>query len=377
MSPPKPPHLTALGDPRAPLAKFLAAGVLIVAVAVGLILYAGPEQGAGTVTPQFAAGGTDASQAGGPPGPASLWVNAGDGATVYVDGEPVGEVPLWVDSLTRGLRRVEIVDRAGATVADTTVSVLPGTVTDLDFTGGLLPTARPPDAFAVADRSPTDQPEAELATPVTRRPETPPAAPRRAARPPPPPDRASPPDRAAATARAAPRPRATGELRVTSSPTGADVRLDGRRLGTTPLTVGRLSPGRYDLVVARLGYETLTQSIVVHPTGVSETTVSLLEAAPAAPRTDPPRTRPDPPPSPRSAPDATGTVEILVKPWGRIVIDGATHQRETDVVYQTVLSVGPHQVTASHPQLGSVTRSVFVAPDGRVRIEIDLTQEGN
>ena len=71
----------------------------------------------------------------------------------------------------------------------------------------------------------------------------------------------------------------------------------------------------------------------------------------------------------------TGTVEILVRPWGRISIDGTVRQRETDIVYRTTLSAGLHRIEVSHPQLGSDSRTVTVQPGGESRIEFDLAND--
>ena len=383
MLPDKPSHLSALGDPRGPLARMAAVGAVIVALAVMLFLVAERNEGAGAVASVPAGGGTEATDtsAGGlaPPG---LWVDAAtSGAQVFVDGARVGVVPIWLDSLPSGLRRVRVVDPEGRTLADTTVTALAGDVIDLDFGG-----ERRRQTETLAAAAPTDRSDAERPTPVARRPEPGAPAPRSAApaarsaasatRP------AAPAGRPAAQAArrteprpAAPRAPSTGELRVTSSPSGADVQLDGRFVGVTPLAIDGLRRGQYAIAVRAPGYEIVTQPVVIQGGGVFEAAVQL-QLAEAAPSTESPRTRPAPAPSPRSAPSETGTLEVLVRPWGRIVIDGATHQRETDVVYRTVLSAGEHRVTASHPELGSVTRTVTVAPGEALRVEFDLARDG-
>ena len=381
--PDKPPHLSALGDPRGPLARMAAVGAVIVVLVVVLFAVAERNEGAGVVDSAPAGGGTEAAPSAGGLAPPGLWVDAASsGAEVFVDGARVGVVPLWLDSLPNGLRHVRVVDPEGRTLADTTISALAGDVIDLDFGG-----ERRRRAEALAAAAPTDRSDAERPTPVARRPE-PEAA---AARPAAPASRpAAPAARPAAQAarRTEPRPAAppvappaaarapsTGELRVTSSPSGADVQLDGRFVGVTPLTIDGLRRGQYAIAVRAPGYEIVTQPVVIQGGGVFEAAVQL-QLAEAAPSTESPRTRPAPAPSPRSAPSETGTLEVLVRPWGRIVIDGATHQRETDVVYRTVLSAGEHRVTASHPELGSVTRTVTVAPGETLRVEFDLARDG-
>ena len=367
----KPKHLTALGDPRGPLARMVGAGAAIVAVAVALLLYA--AQGESTPAPEPAEPDAEATPVALGAETASLWVDApSSGAAVYVDGVPVGIVPLWADSLAFGLRRIEVVTTDGRALVDTTVSVLAGDVIDLDLGGDQR---RRAEAFAAVTT--TDRAEADRTTPVTPRPPAEEAqrAPQTApARPAP---RPAPPPREPRPARQERRPPPPGGLRVTSTPSGAGVRLDGQLVGETPLTLRDLRPGAYELVVGAVGYESAARQVQVRSERVAEAAVPLRRfETQVATRTDAPRARPDPPPAPRGTSSRTGTVEVLVRPWGRIVIDGTTHQRETDVVYRTVLSAGEHRVTASHPQLGSATRTVTVPADGVLRVEIDLAQDG-
>ncbi len=67
----------------------------------------------------------------------------------------------------------------------------------------------------------------------------------------------------------------TGTLRFESSPSGADVYVEGRFLGTTPIGAREFSPGRYDVTFERDGYRSET----VRPTvraGQSETVRATL-----------------------------------------------------------------------------------------------------
>ncbi len=276
---------------------------------------------------------------GGPDGPAdfaadgseglaSLWIDGVSeaGVTVFVDGDSVGTMPLWLDRVAEGPRRVQVVGPDGVALADTTLVAVGGTTTDLIFDPLLMrpiPTAAEgPVGPAVAERAPASAPAA---------------------------------------------PGSTGDLRVTSSPSGATVALNGRRVGATPLSLGGLRPGRHAVSVARPGFEATTQQVDVVPDRALEVAIALRPLGPPAepaPRTEPARAEP--------APVGTGTLEVLVQPWGRIVIDGTTHRRETDVVYRTTLPAGSHTVSVSHPQLGSEERTVVVQPGVGTRVEFDL-----
>ena len=336
-SPPSSP-LAALGDAQIVALKVVGAVLLVVAVGVGLLLY-DSHRGAADVAElrELAAGGGATARA---DTPASLWVNAEPiGATVLVDGDSVGTTPLWLESIAAGEHRVQILGPDGGQL-DTTLSMASGAMVELD-TQSLPNVAADVEAPAAGAVEIAEEPAAQ----------TPPLT---------------------ASARAA----TTGSLRVTSSPAGAVVLLDGRRMGTTPLELHGVQPGGRTVSVARGGYETTVQQIDVRPGVQFEAMVDLRPVQQAA---APPRPAAPPPEVPRPQVTGTGTVEILVRPWGRIAIDGETRQRESDTVYRTTLSAGPHQITVSHPQLGSDERAVTVQPGGVTRIEFDLTRgtDGN
>jgi TonB family protein len=66
-----------------------------------------------------------------------------------------------------------------------------------------------------------------------------------------------------------------GEADVVSTPSGAAVSVDGRPVGTTPLTGLRLRPGRRRLEVALDGHETWTQTVDVAAGGTGRVEVRL------------------------------------------------------------------------------------------------------
>ncbi len=333
---PPPSPLAALGDAQVLALKVVGAVLLVVVVSVGLLLYDSQRDAADIAElRRLAAGGGVAATP--DDTPASLWVNAEPiGATVLVDGDSVGTTPLWLESVPAGAHRVQIIGPDGTRI-DTTLTLAAGAMTELD-----------PQARLEAD--------ADVEGPATEAVEF----------------------AEAPAAEPTPLPSATGgatmgSLRVTSAPDGAAVLLDGRRVGTTPVDLYDVRPGRRAVSVAHAGYETAVQQIDVRP-GVQFEVVVDLRPVPQAPPPTPRRAEPRPEPPVRAPTAATGTVEILVRPWGRIVIDGETRQRESDTVYRTTLSVGTHRITVSHPQLGTDERTVTVQPGGVSRIEFDLTR---
>lgn len=139
---------------------------------------------------------------------------------------------------------------------------------------------------------------------------------------------------------------ARGGLRVTSQPPSADVWLDGRRVGTTPLVLEGVAAGPHTVEVRAESGETYVKDVDVEPGG------SVAVRAEFTP--------------------AIGRLTVLVQPWGSIYVDGQLRRQETDVQYEVELPAGPHRVRVEHPTLGSVTREVVIAPGTPRRVVIDL-----
>ena len=321
-----PPHVSALGDARAAMVRLVGGGLFLVAVIAGLFVYhnTAPDEGGPEPLQQrpstFGGGvssGPDVAPAPSGEDPARLQVRAGPaGTTVYVDGDSVGTTPTWEGPVLEGTRWVRLVTPAGRVVADTLVLAEAGRQTVLD----LGPPGRP------------DAPSPSGPQPVSQ---------------------------------------TVGAVRVTSAPAGATVRIDGRRVGETPLRLGNLRPGAHSVTVERPGYESTALQVDVRAGGDSEVAVSLRPTPAATPA--PPRSASAPSAPPRSV--EMGDVEVLVRPWGRIVIDGVPRTQETDVLYHTTLPVGEHRIEALHPTLGSKATTVRVTGSGRVHIEFDLADE--
>lgn len=319
------PADVARGSARTAVVRMVAAMAVVVVVGLGLLVadwYTSRAPAADTdyeaAPPSVSnGGGVSADEVGeGGAGEAVLEVDSAvEGASVFVNGDSVGTTPLRLSLPEPGPQRV-LVARGERALLDTTVEVGYGRVT----------------ALAAGRRDePGDAPRA--AAEVQR-----------------------------------------GSIRVTSDPAGAAVLLDGRSVGQTPVTVDGLAPGQYALSVQRSGYEPATRRVTLRPGTRYEAALELRSTSPPAPRPAPPQARPTPAP-PRPDP-GTGTVEVLVRPWGRIEIDGQLRQRESDVVYRTQLPVGTHRIRVSHPTLGSQERDVVVNRGVTYRIDIDLGGSG-
>ncbi|MDT0631487.1 PEGA domain-containing protein [Rubrivirga sp. S365] len=319
------PADVARGNARTVVFRMVAAMAVVVVLGVGLLVAdwytsrtpaadVGYEAAPPSVSNGGGVDGEDGAESGlneGGAGEAVLEVDSAvEGASVFVNGDSVGTTPLRLSLSEPGPKRV-LVARGARALLDTTVQVEYGRVA----------------VFAAGRR---DEP---------------------AGRP---------------TAAEAER----GSIRVTSTPAGAAVLLDGRRVGQTPVTVDGLTPGEYALAVQQPGYEPATRRVTLRPGTRYETALELRSTSSPTSGPAPPQARPTPAP-PRPDP-GVGTVEILVRPWGRIEIDGQLRQRESDVVYRTELPTGTHRIRVSHPTLGSQERDVVVNRGVTYRVDIDL-----
>ncbi len=180
---------------------------------------------------------------------------------------------------------------------------------------------------------------------------------------------------------------AASSLLVASDPPGATVRVDGDSVGATPVSLGDLRAGEYRVVVEAAGFaraDTLVRvalasgvavALRLRPLGgepLLPTETTVVEASPvAAPEALlPPPAATEPVPA-QPAP-VTGSVEVTVRPWGTISVDGAVRQRDTDVTFREALSPGTHRVRVEHPTLGVRELVVRVRPGQTVPLSFDL-----
>jgi len=74
-------------------------------------------------------------------------------------------------------------------------------------------------------------------------------------------------------------PEKTGSVKVTSSPSGADVYLDNEYHGTTPATITAVPAGNHTVEIRQSGYETWSTSITVTSAGTLNVSTSLKPSA--------------------------------------------------------------------------------------------------
>jgi PEGA domain len=212
----------------------------------------------------------------------------------------------------------------------------------------------------------------------------------------------------------APTQESAGRLIVRSDPPGAEVLLDGRAEGVTPVSLAGIAPGLREVVVSFDGREIrqivqvergATASVIVPLTSTTTATgrvafaapweVDILEDGvlvgtsrtpelmlPAGPHTlrfvndtfgyehtqrvvvEPGRTVSVPVHVPQ------GKLNVNALPWAEVIVDG-------DAIGETPLGdvsidVGPHIVTFRHPELGEKTVSVAVKVGMPARVTVDM-----
>jgi hypothetical protein len=201
-----------------------------------------------------------------------------------------------------------------------------------------------------------------------------------------------------------------GRLLVRSQPPGAFVIVDGRRRGTTPVTLEGLAPGPHRVEV-QSGGAAINQQVSVENGATTSLVVPLSTsgwvevrapfdiqifedgqllgrssdgavAIPAGTHRldlhaesvgyhgtievgvsggDITRIRP-------TIPD--GVAQVNAQPWANVFVDG---QPVGDTPLGNLrLSLGPHEIRFRHPQLGEQVRQVVVSADAPVRVSVDL-----
>ena len=233
------------------------------------------------------------------PAPATLQVGSVPAdALVYIDGAFDGLTPYRLDGITPGWHAVAL-RKNGFAFSDTLIYLEAGTSATL--------------AFALDSTALVTRPAAPLQAPVV-------------------PDPAP-----------APLP---GSVQIDTAPAGADVEVDGRRVGRSPLRLRDVAPGTHEVTLALAGHASQRLRVVVAPGRQAAVRADLVPL--------------------------TGTLSAVIIPWGSLFIDGVLYARDTDLRHDVVVPVGTHVVRAVHPVLGTQEWRVEVASDQRTSVDFDL-----
>ena len=269
-----------------------------------------PDVTTETASDPSSAGVTDA---GSPPTRLSI-ASTPSGATVYLEGDSVGTTPL--DTIRRAATSTALrLVHPGYQPFDT---VLAADTSAQTITATLSPTPATTSSPAPL-RITSDDGEASETDDAPN-----PSAPR---------DRPAPPR--------------TGVLIATSTPSGAEVRIDGQVRGTTPLTLSALRTGRYAIELHAAGHQTYRTTATL-PVGDTLRIAPALNPTPAI-------------------------LRVRVVPFGRIAINGMVRLDNSDVALTDTLAPGTYQVQATYRNL-TWTHSITLAPGESVQRVIDFTQ---
>ncbi len=140
-------------------------------------------------------------------------------------------------------------------------------------------------------------------------------------------------------------------LSLDVTPTDAAVLLDGEPVAPADRARLEVPPGEHQLQITRGGYESVDVAITVQQ-GDNPLLAYPLKAVSAE----------------------TGTLTVLVQPWGDIYVDGQVRQRETDRQYKTSLSAGRHLVRVVHRDYGTWEEEVSIPADGLREVTVDFNQ---
>ncbi len=256
---------------------------------------------------------------GGAPGSAVLDIaTTPSGVLVSIDGEIVGVTPLRLGHLSPRPHFVSL-ESPGFSTTDTLVELNEELPTMISLV--LAPSTSGGDVPPLSlDSDPPPVPRPAAAPVVSEE-----------ARPPKP----SPP----------PAP-TSGSIDVKVNPARTPVQLDGQTVGVAPLELRDVPAGPHTLTFFLPGYENASVRVHVEP-GVRENVEVTLTPE-------------------------TGTVVVVVRPWGSVYIDGVLRARETDLSFEATLPPGRHQIRVEHPELGTQERTIEVQPHRTTSAVFDL-----
>ena len=142
---------------------------------------------------------------------------------------------------------------------------------------------------------------------------------------------------------------AVGQLSIKSNPAGATVLMDGEVVGTTPYENEETPAGAHEIVLRKKGYKDLAKSvnIVAEQLGqINEKLVLLI-----------------------------GKLNVLVKPYGNIYVDGVPQQLEANFLVSLDFPVGPHKLKVEHPSFGTYEKMVEIEEAQTTDIRIDFNRQ--
>ena len=207
-------------------------------------------------------------------------------------------------------------------------------------------------------------------------------------------------------------------MAIRSKPSGADLWLNGKLIGRTPVQKNRLKPGSYQIKLIKEGFEAYSGLVQLNAGEKRDLNITLTPLRGTLHiETEPPgaRVRIDGQEIPNRLTPFTygnlregvhrilvqkegyaahqseveinhsqnavkkivltplqGTLSVRVIPWGTIYIDDQIQKTSTDVKYEIKLPVGKHVLRVMHPTLGEWTKTISIPESGIKSFKINF-----
>lgn len=145
----------------------------------------------------------------------------------------------------------------------------------------------------------------------------------------------------------------TGNISIISSPSGADVYLDGASKGTAPVILNEISPGKHVIWCKKTGFEDLHQSIEVTSGNVAIVACALVQT-----------------PTPTSIP-TTGSLSVFSMPSGASIYLDTVYKGDTPKTL-TGVSTGTHNIELKFEGFKPWTDSINVEAASTSKVSASL-----
>jgi serine/threonine protein kinase len=210
-------------------------------------------------------------------------------------------------------------------------------------------------------------------------------------------------------------------IRIKSEPANAQIWINGKSMGTTPLNIADLSPGIYQLIIKKEGYLDYKNKIYLKSGQNSDLLANLpLLSGSLNITTDPPSARilldgeeitnSRTPAKLEKIPvgkhkievqktgytsvtkeieikkgeilnknisliQQKGKLSIQVRPWGSIFINNDLKKESVDTKYEVTLPVEQYKIKVNHPTLGIWEKRIQIQPDTEEQIVVNFNRK--
>jgi len=146
---------------------------------------------------------------------------------------------------------------------------------------------------------------------------------------------------------------ALGRISITSSPSGADVYLDGASKGTAPVILNEISPGKHVIWCKKTDFEDLQQSIEVTSGNFAIVACALVQT-----------------PTPTSIP-TTGSLSVFSIPSGASIYLDTVYKGDTPNTI-TCVSTGTHNIELKFERFKPWVDSINVEAGSTSKVSASL-----